>query len=63
MTVGQPVLYGIAAQFTSEEDLTQAARRLVGEGFREIDAFSPYPIEGLAGIIKREKSKAPLWMR
>ena len=62
MTVGQPVLYGIAAQFTSEEDLTQAARRLVGEGFREIDAFSPYPIEGLAGIIKREKSKAPLWM-
>jgi ActD protein len=62
MTAGQPELYGIAAQFGSVEDLTQAARRLVDEGFRKIDAFSPYPIEGLAGIIKREKSKAPFWM-
>ena len=62
MTEGGPALYGMAAQFASEEHLTKAADRLIDEGFRDIDAFSPYPIAGLAGIIKQDRSKAPLWM-
>jgi Protein of unknown function (DUF3341) len=55
-------LYGIIARFESEEHLVAAARRMVAESFGHIDAFTPYPIEGLAGIIKRERSLAPLMM-
>jgi hypothetical protein len=55
-------LYGVIGQFDSEEDLVAAAHRVIAEGFRQIDAFSPYPIDGLAGVIRRERSLAPLLM-
>jgi hypothetical protein len=62
MSVANVDLYGVTAQFESEEYLLLAARRMVEEGFDHIDAFSPYPIEGLAAIIKRDRSLAPLLM-
>jgi hypothetical protein len=55
-------LYGLTAQFDSTEQLVEAARTVFNEGFRRIDAFSPYPIEGLAEIIGHKKSAAPLIM-
>ncbi len=60
MSAASVRLYGITGQFDSEENLVAAARRMIAEGFRQIDAFSPYPIEGLASIIRRERSLAPL---
>ncbi|MGA8477065.1 MAG: DUF3341 domain-containing protein [Chthoniobacterales bacterium] len=62
MSTANARLYGITAQFESEEYLVEAARRMFAEGYHQIDAFSPYPIEGLAGIIERERSLAPLMM-
>ncbi|HEX3446441.1 MAG TPA: DUF3341 domain-containing protein [Chthoniobacterales bacterium] len=62
MSTENAPLYGITGQFESEEYLVAAARRMVAEGFGHIDAFTPYPIDGLAGIIKRERSLAPLMM-
>lgn len=54
--------YGVTAQFDSEEKLVEAARIVFTEGYRKIDAFSPYPIEGLAEIIGQKRSAAPLLM-
>ncbi|MBV8174258.1 MAG: DUF3341 domain-containing protein [Verrucomicrobia bacterium] len=55
-------LYGLTAQFDSEEKLVEAARMIFASGYRRIDAFSPYPIEGLAEIIGQKRSAAPLIM-
>jgi Alternative complex III, ActD subunit len=40
--------YGLMAEFDSAKDLVAAAHRTHAAGYHEIDAFSPFPIEGLA---------------
>ncbi len=45
-------LYGILAEFDSPESLIEAARRTRVEGFRALDAFTPFPVEGLAEILE-----------
>jgi hypothetical protein len=44
-------LYGIMAEFANPEALLEAARSAHAEGYREMDAYSPMPIEGLADAI------------
>ena len=41
-------IYGLMAEFESEEQLLEATRRAYAEGYRKMDAYSPSPIEGLA---------------
>ena len=38
----------ILAEFTTPEDLLEAIRRTRAVGFRHIEAYTPFPIEGLA---------------
>ena len=44
-------LYGIMAEFDNPESLMDAARRARAEGYREMDAYTPMPVEGLAEAI------------
>jgi len=44
-------LYGIMAEFDDPESLLAAARRAYAEGYREMDAYAPMPVEGLADAI------------
>ena len=44
-------LYGVMAEFEDPEDLLEAARRVFDAGYREMDAFVPMPVEGLAEAI------------
>jgi len=44
-------LYGLMAEFDDPEALLAAARRTYDEGYRQIDAFTPFPVEGLAQAI------------
>jgi hypothetical protein len=43
--------YGLLAEFDSPEALVAAARRARDAGYRRLDAFTPFPVEGLARIL------------
>jgi len=47
--IDQPAaLYGLMAEFTDATDLTRAATAVYADGYRQIDAFTPAPVHGLA---------------
>ena len=39
--------YGLMAEFDSADELVEAGRRAYAEGYRKLDAYSPFPIEAL----------------
>jgi len=53
-------IYGMMAEFDSASDLVAAARRTHEEGYHKIDAYSPFPVEGLAEEIGFRKNGVPL---
>src|SRR5262249_59632057 len=55
-----PVIYGLMAEFTSPEALVAAAERAHREGYRRLDAYSPFPVEGLAEAIGFQGNRLPL---
>jgi hypothetical protein len=40
-------LYGLVARFDTPEDLIAAAERVRDAGYKKIDAYTPFPVEGL----------------
>ena len=44
-------VYGIMAEFDSVNALMDAATRTREAGYKKIDAYSPFPVEGLAEAI------------
>src|ERR671916_1433471 len=56
----RPPIYGVIAQFENPSDVVAAARRAYEEGYRRMDAYSPYPIEALSEAIGFHKSRLPL---
>lgn len=55
-TKQKPLLYmhGVAAEFEDAESLKDAARKARDAGYREIEAYSPYWVEGLADILDKK---------
>ncbi len=47
----QPGIYGLMAEFDSPAHLLEAAHKAHAEGYRKMDAYSPFPIEDLAEAI------------
>jgi Protein of unknown function (DUF3341) len=56
----QETIYGLMAEFTTPEQLLDAARQTHDAGFRRIDAFAPFPIEGLAHAVGFHRTRLPL---
>jgi hypothetical protein len=48
--MAEPIL-GLLAEFGTADALLDATKRARSEGFRKIDAFSPYPIDGMADVL------------
>src|SRR5580658_6193556 len=53
-------IYGMMAEFESAQALVDAARKTHGAGYQKIDAYSPFPIEGLAEDIGFHHDEVPL---
>jgi hypothetical protein len=52
-------VYGLMAEFDSAQELVAAAHRTHDAGYNKIDAFSPFPIEGLAEAIGFHRNRVP----
>lgn len=52
-------LYGMLAEFEHPEELLQAARQTYAAGYRRIDAFTPYPVEGLNEALGFARTRLP----
>ncbi|HEX8186412.1 MAG TPA: DUF3341 domain-containing protein [Blastocatellia bacterium] len=57
---GRGLLYGLIAEFESPTDIVAAARRAYEEGYRKMDAYSPFPIEELSEAIGFHRNRLPL---
>jgi Protein of unknown function (DUF3341) len=53
-------LYGVMAEFDGPGDLLDAARRAYEAGYRRMDAYSPFPVHGLAEAIGFHRTHLPL---
>ena len=53
-------IYGIMAEFDSAQALLDAAKKTHEAGYKKIDAYSPFPIEGLAEEIGFHFDEIPL---
>jgi Protein of unknown function (DUF3341) len=53
-------IYGLLAEFDNPDDLLRAVRRAREEGYRAMDAYTPYPVEGLADELGFHRSRIPL---
>lgn len=55
-----PKLYGVMAQFDSPSALVAAARETYAAGYRDINGYSPFPIEELTEAIGFKRTTLPL---
>src|SRR3569833_419583 len=46
------VLYGLSAEFETPEQLVAAARAAAAKGYRRMDGYSPFTIEGLSEALE-----------
>jgi hypothetical protein len=53
-------IYGLMAEFADSEGILAASKRAYAQGYRKMDAFTPFPVEGLAKNLGRKKSIVPL---
>jgi hypothetical protein len=57
---GTVPIYGLMAQFDEPGAAVAAAREAYAAGYREMDAFTPYPIEELSEAIGFHHTRLPL---
>lgn len=62
LTKPTSTLYGIVAEFDTPEELMAASRKVRDAGYKKIDAFAPFPVEGLSEAIGFKDKLIPTLM-
>ncbi len=52
-------IYGVMAEFETPQEILQAVRRARREGYRNMDAYTPYTVEGLASELGLPRTRVP----
>lgn len=56
-------LYGLLAEFAGPDELLDAVRRARGDGdYSEIEAYSPFAVEGMSDALGKRRTRVPFWM-
>jgi len=55
-----PAVYGLAATFATPEAVMEAARAAHEQGYQRVEAYTPFPVEGLAELFHRPRSRVPM---
>lgn len=53
-------LHGLMAEFEQPEEVLAAVQRAYQQGYRRMDAYTPFPVEGLAEALGRHGTCVPL---
>ena len=53
-------IYGVVGEFETPRKLIQAANKARVAGYKQMDAYTPFPIEGLSEALGLERSLVPL---
>lgn len=53
-------LYGLMAEFETPAELVNATRAARAKGYRNLDAYTPFPIEELTDALHLHRNKLPL---
>lgn len=56
----KPPIYGLLAEFEEPGPLLKAAERAFAEGYRKMEGYTPFPVEGLDEAIGFRRSRVPL---
>jgi hypothetical protein len=59
-TISGSGIYGLMAEFDSAQELLDAAHKAHEAGYQKMDAYSPFPVEGLAEAIGFHKNRVAL---
>jgi hypothetical protein len=54
------LLYGVMAEFETAKELIAAAKKTRDAGYRHMDAYAPFPVEGLSEALGLKRSLVPL---
>ena len=54
-----PLIFGLMAEFSDPDVLVKKAQQAYDAGYRKMDAYSPFPIYGLAEAIGMKRSWVP----
>lgn len=53
-------LYGLLAEFDTPSEILTATRRAYAEGYRKMDAYTPFPVHDLADALGMRRNAVPL---
>jgi len=56
----RPAVHGLMAEFAEPDGLIRAIREARREGYRRLEAYTPYPIEEVSEALELHRSKMPL---
>lgn len=62
LTKESPALYGLIAEFDTPEQLMAAATSAREAGYKKMDAFAPFPVEGLSAALGFKDKFIPILM-
>ena len=54
-----PPLYGLIAEFRDDKALLDAVRRTRADGYRHIEAYAPFSVEGLSEALEFKRDRVP----
>ena len=56
----RPHIYGVIAEFETPDELVHAVEKAREAGYRRMDAYTPFPVEGLPQAMGLKRNNVPL---